>query len=266
MNILDNYFTVSPPFDARLAIRREGGINILTWTGGGQLQRADRVTGPWQTLTAAQSPCTVLSPVPATFYRVTASQAGESLHPLRLRRPHAHAPRDPAARVRLEREQVEDYMQLRPLAEGRGFLYCYPDATIERLGYRFWNATDACCDFGFPDVDDAGYLRGLIEEIARRFAVDRKRIYLVGHLNGGFMAYRMACESADLIAGIASLAGHDIPRSGSCAPSQPVNVLHIHGTADDSLLTKVGLPCPVMPSEYACVSRRGADRPDVGWI
>ena len=100
-------------------------------------------------------------------------------------------------------------MEFRPLAEARGFLYCYPDGTIAGpVGATgFWNATDACCDFGNTGVDDVGYLRGVIEEIARRFAVDRKRVYLIGHSNGGFMAYRMACESADLIAGIASLAG-----------------------------------------------------------
>lgn len=49
------------------------------------------------------------------------------------------------------------------------------------------------------------------------------------------MDYRMACQSADLIAGIASLAG-PILDSGRCQPSQPVNILHIHGTADDTIL------------------------------
>ena len=50
------------------------------------------------------------------------------------------------------------------------------------------------------------------------------------------MAYRMACESADLIAGIASLAGMTFLDPSRCAPSQPVNILHIHGTADDSII------------------------------
>ena len=49
------------------------------------------------------------------------------------------------------------------------------------------------------------------------------------------MTYRMACESADLIAGIASLAGGTFLDSSRCAPSQPVNILHIHGTADDTV-------------------------------
>ncbi|PYJ95731.1 MAG: hypothetical protein DME23_22925, partial [Verrucomicrobia bacterium] len=77
------------------------------------------------------------------------------------------------------------------------------------------------------------YLRSVIEEIGRQFAVDQKRIYLVGHSNGGFMAYGMGCQSADLIAGIASLAGMTFLDSSRCAPSEPINILHIHGTADD---------------------------------
>ena len=46
------------------------------------------------------------------------------------------------------------------------------------------------------------------------------------------MVYRMACQSADLIAGIASLAGATFLDPSRCVPSQPVNILHIHGNAD----------------------------------
>ena len=66
--------------------------------------------------------------------------------------------------------------------------------------------------------------------------MDRKRIYLIGHSNGGYMAYRMACQYADIIAGIASLAGTTYLDPSRCQPSQPVNILQIHGTADDSYL------------------------------
>jgi polyhydroxybutyrate depolymerase len=123
-------------------------------------------------------------------------------------------------------------MQFRPLAEARGFLYCYPDSTVDLAGLQFWNATDAVSDFFNAGTDDTGYLRAVIEEIGRQFAVDRKRVHLIGHSNGAFMTYRMACESADLIAGIASLAGGTFLDSSRCAPSQPVNILHIHRTAD----------------------------------
>jgi polyhydroxybutyrate depolymerase len=42
----------------------------------------------------------------------------------------------------------------------------------------------------------------------------------------------MACRSADLIASIASLEGVTFLDPSRCTPSEPVNVLHIHGTAD----------------------------------
>lgn len=35
--------------------------------------------------------------------------------------------------------------------------------------------------------------------------VDRSRVYFVGHDNGGFMAYRLACDHSDKIAAIAVL-------------------------------------------------------------
>jgi len=130
----------------------------------------------------------------------------------------------------------EAYLRFSPLAQARGFLYCYPDGTIDIRGDRFWSATDACCDYYNSGVDDAGYLRALIEEIAGQFSVDRKRIHVIGHSNGGYMAYRMACQSADLIAGIASLAGMTFLDPDRCQPSQPVNILQIHGTADISYL------------------------------
>ena len=70
-------------------------------------------------------------------------------------------------------------VQIQPQAEARGFLYCHPDGTLDPFGYEDWNATDACCDFYNRGVDDAGYLRGLIEEMSRRFAVDPKRVGLL---------------------------------------------------------------------------------------
>jgi polyhydroxybutyrate depolymerase len=228
--------TVTPQFDTALTIRSGEGVNLITWTGGGQLQRADHPTGPWQTLTTATNPFTVQSPLPTTFYRVTRPR------PVNVYIPSSYDGQTPLPLVIMLHGYTssganhEAYMRFSPLAQGRGFLYCYPDGTIDILGDRFWNATDACCDYYNSGVDDAGYLRALIEEIGSRFSVDRKRIYLIGHSNGGYMANRMACQSADLIAGIASLAGTTFLDPSRCQPSQPVNILQIHGTADVSYL------------------------------
>ena len=64
------------------------------------------------------------------------------------------------------------YFHLGELAAERGYLYVHPDGTYDDDGNRFWNATDACCDFDRKGIDDATYLAGVITEIQ---AVVRRR-------------------------------------------------------------------------------------------
>ena len=45
--------------------------------------------------------------------------------------------------------ETESYFQLTPVSDERGFLYAYPDGTVDPVGSRFWNDTDACCNFFF---------------------------------------------------------------------------------------------------------------------
>jgi polyhydroxybutyrate depolymerase len=214
------------------------------------------VTGPWQTLLTATNPCIVQSPFPASFYRVTRPR------PAYLYVPPGYDGHTPLPLVLLLHGYsgtgpgCENWMHLMPLADVRGFLCCYPNGTRDRAGYQFWNATDAAMDQWSTGVDDAGYLRSLIEEIGTEFAVDRKRIYLLGFSNGGFMCYRMACQSADLIAGIASLAGATFLDPSLCTPSELVNILEIHCTGDanvpyagGAVTPAIGAPCymPAFP-------------------
>ncbi len=115
-------------------------------------------------------------------------------------------------------------------------IFAAPNGTINTDGNRFWNATDACCDFYNTNVDDSGYLRSLVEAIKVEFNIDDRRIYLAGLSNGGFMSYRMACDHADLIAAIVSVAGATFYNAGDCTPTEPVHVLQIHGTNDGGIL------------------------------
>ncbi len=126
------------------------------------------------------------------------------------------------------------YFGLQPLAESRGFLYVHPDGTINPIDKQFWNATDACCGFG-STVDDVAYLTALVNDVQSNYSVDPKRIFFVGHSNGGFMSYRMACDRADMVAAIVSLAGATWEDNTKCNPSEPVSVLQIHGTADGTI-------------------------------
>ena len=132
----------------------------------------------------------------------------------------------------------ENYMRFKSLSDQEGFLYLYPDGTPDCLNppRKFWNATNACCNFCGSSVDDVGFLLALLDEVESQFTVDSQRIYLVGHSNGGFMSYRMACEASDRIAAVVSLAGAAVHSSQACNPSDPVHVLQIHGTSDDTIL------------------------------
>jgi len=117
-------------------------------------------------------------------------------------------------------------------ADRGGFLLAYPDGTRNIMGARFWNATDACCDFFRSGVDDVGYLDAVIDDISARYAVDPARVYVVGHSNGAFMAHRYACDRADRVAAIVTLAGMQWKDQSHCRPSSAVSVLHVHGRDD----------------------------------
>jgi polyhydroxybutyrate depolymerase len=135
----------------------------------------------------------------------------------------------------------EAYFAFTPLSDQYGFLYLMPDGTINCVSNRFWNATDACCNFCGSTVDDSGYVLHLIQATEALYSVDRGRVYLIGHSNGGFMAYRAACDHADRIAALVSLAGATFQDPAACTPSEPVHTLQIHGTSDGSILYGGGL-------------------------
>ncbi len=154
--------------------------------------------------------------------------------------PDANTPTEPTPLVLLlhgyssNGDNQEAYMNFSAVVDEFGFLYAYPDGTADAVGNRFWNATDACCNFFFSPVDDSGYLRGLIDLIGLSYALSD--VYIVGHSNGGFMSYRMACDHSDRITAVASLAGATFLDPGDCGSPNPVHVLQIHGTNDGTIL------------------------------
>jgi polyhydroxybutyrate depolymerase len=128
---------------------------------------------------------------------------------------------------------VQDfYFGFKRLAERRGFLYAYPDGARDARGLRFWNAIPSLGEAAASLPDDVAYITAIIDDMSVRFSVDARRVYLVGHSNGAFMAYRYACERPTRIAAVAVLAGAMLTDASVCSPSAPVAILHIHGDAD----------------------------------
>ena len=112
------------------------------------------------------------------------------------------------------------------VADQYGFVVAYPDG----IDLSWADGRGA----SIPDrqgVDDVGFLAALIERLARDFAVPPGRVFVTGMSAGAFMANRLACDRADLVSAIAPVAG-TLGVGVPCAPSRPVSVLAIHGTAD----------------------------------
>lgn len=124
------------------------------------------------------------------------------------------------------------YFQLSARVDEDDFLLLLPDGTVDSSGNTFWNARPD----SWETVDDVGYLMGLVDEMTELWQVDPARVYFLGHSNGGYMSYRMACEHPDRIAGVLNFAGLS-PYSDEtlCTPAMPVSMLHVHGTEDDSV-------------------------------
>lgn len=139
------------------------------------------------------------------------------------------------------------YLGLRFRASKRGFILLTPEGITmpqgtkgvdgrDLSGYHFWNAIPECCDFGRTGVNDVGYLLGLIEKVKSAYKVDKSRIYIIGHSNGGFMANRLACEAGDQFAGVMNLAGGTYLDSSNCRTQTPIRYLQVHATNDKTIL------------------------------
>ena len=79
-------------------------------------------------------------------------------------------------------------------------------------------------------------------------------MYVIGHSNGAFMAFRMACDHADQIAAVATLAGAMFQDVTKCKAAEPVSQLHIHADTDTENLYDGGSINAPYPSAVTSVN------------
>lgn len=123
---------------------------------------------------------------------------------------------------------IAGYCGMNSIADANGFAVCYPQGTTDNFNIPHWNA-----NLSISTTDDIGFLSELAGYLQVQHDFSPKCTYVCGMSNGGFMSYTLACEAPDVFKAIASvtgtMSGHDW---NNCNPSEPVPVLHIHGTAD----------------------------------
>lgn len=164
------------------------------------------------------------------------------------------------------------YFRLDKLVDEKNFLLAAPDGMPDSKGSRFWAAVDGCCESAGKKVDDVKYLTSLVTEIGTVWKVDPKRVYLVGHSNGGAMAYRLACEPNQPFAAAFVLAPAFFEKDTVCKPNVPISIRHVHGTADTTVpydggsISLLGptLTFPSAPSAVATFAKLNgcSDTPD----
>ena len=136
----------------------------------------------------------------------------------------------------------ESYSRMNATADREGFVAVYPNGT-GHFGARLltWNAGTCCGSAQKENIDDVGFTRALVDDLARRTHLDRSRVYATGLSNGAMMAYRLAVEASDLVAAIAPVAGAEV---AEFHPRRPMPIMHVHSVDDQRALYAGGLGPP----------------------
>ena len=147
------------------------------------------------------------------------------------------------------------------LADREGGVVLYPEG-IGILGYlQHWNAGHCCGKAEKDGIDDIGFLDAAIDNAIRRFSVDAKKVYLVGHSNGGMLAHRYAVEKGERLAGVAAVSAAINSRTDERKtfavlpnPKNQLPVCIVHGLDDDSIPYTGGKAAKHKDREFSSVA------------
>ncbi|MGZ8500234.1 MAG: extracellular catalytic domain type 1 short-chain-length polyhydroxyalkanoate depolymerase [Candidatus Binatia bacterium] len=158
----------------------------------------------------------------------------------------------------------QEYSLLDAVAESDNFITVYPNGTGRLPGRLLtWNGGTCCAYSMLNKIDDVGFVRAPIHELAEKFPVDRRRVYATGMSNGGMMAHRLAVEASDVIAAVAPVAG------GLVLPAiksdRAVPVMHIH-SVDDPRAPYTGGLGPPFPMTKSQVFHPNVDAMIKRWV
>lgn len=140
------------------------------------------------------------------------------------------------------------------VADWAGCIVAYPQGKQTAFPIGFGGSTTGWTASG-EDNFDVKFLKAVIEDVASKYKIDRKRLYCCGFSNGGMMTYAMSNVCSDVFAAFASISGYPINEFHlRHTGKRPVPFLHIHGKADNFVVySKV----PTIVNEM--VARLGAN-------
>jgi polyhydroxybutyrate depolymerase len=117
------------------------------------------------------------------------------------------------------------------LADEHGFAVLYPNAYEGD-----WNACNLVGNYieNKLNVDDVGFLTGLVDKLIGEIGVDPNRVFATGSSRGGSMALRLALEAPSRFRAIAAVSANEpTPDNSKCKPTaQGTSVMIMNGTKD----------------------------------
>jgi polyhydroxybutyrate depolymerase len=110
-------------------------------------------------------------------------------------------------------------------ADRAGFIAIYP------------NSVSGTWDDGRDTVpvatNDVAFVDALLDEVAKDYNIDTKRVYATGISNGGMMTHRLACDLTKRFAAVATVAANmPVSLSAKCSPTRAIPIAMISGDAD----------------------------------
>ncbi len=129
---------------------------------------------------------------------------------------------------------MEYISELSIKADAENFIVVYPEGIKGGFfNISSWNAGWCCGYASSSNVNDVGFIDVLLDTLLSQYAIDTNRIYATGMSNGGFMAYRLACELSNRIAAIAPV--ECSMTMTNCMPHRPVPLIHFHSYLDTNI-------------------------------
>lgn len=126
-------------------------------------------------------------------------------------------------------------------------------------------------DFWEAGGRDVPFAAAVIEDVAKRFPVDRSQIFVSGYSYGAAMAWRYACENGDGVAALLAISGA-LSQDEDCAQA-PAEVRQVYGLKDNVLGFPMGpkgdvtYPVALWRDLYGCGDLAdGFDWQAVNWL
>ena len=123
--------------------------------------------------------------------------------------------------------QQQYYAEMDEYAHNQNMAVVYPQGLNNSWNvFTYWDSNS---------YDDVGFINLMIDEISNNFNLDLDRVYACGMSNGGYMAYRLACDLSDKIAAFGSVTGNfmlDNQFNDCLDQEREIPIIHFHGTAD----------------------------------